>query len=124
MLVTEWKPDRAVTDAVLNGRAEYTSLGHLDRRWVVADLTDRGHSVREIAGWLGCSGRQVNRLRADALTRVMGGLLAERRRANEATAAALSSRAAQRAAEQRVGALQAALDPAVVEAMRRAVGTD
>lgn len=85
----EWAPDEMVTDAVLDGRRDYASLSAEDARWVVADLTERGYSSRQIAGWLVCSQRQVKRLRAELVTRVMRAFVrasldradAERRRA-------------------------------------------
>lgn len=67
----DWAPDEMVTAAVLDGRYRYADLSAEDARWVVADLTHRGHSAHDIADWLACSARQVKRLRADLSTRVM-----------------------------------------------------
>lgn len=120
--MNDWHPDSAVTDGVLQGRTEYTELDYMQRRWVVAELTHRGFSVRNIASHLGCSGRQVNRLRADPLAQVMRRLLEERARAEVAVAAGVSAGERATVAEQRAEALQAALDPRVAEVMRRAVG--
>ncbi len=77
-------PDDHVTEAVLDGRRDYRQLSMPDSRWVVAELTHRGYSVREIAGWLKCSTRQVKRVRAELLTEVMGLLAEERERAAQA----------------------------------------
>lgn len=115
-----WAPDSALAQGVIAGRWKYGELSHDDRRWVVAELSQRGHSVRKIAGWLGCSERQVKRLRAELATRVMGALLAERR--HRAEIARVADHAQREAGELRrdLEALRVAVDPRVGEAMYRA----
>lgn len=80
-----WEPDWAVPEAVMSRRLRYRDLGNDDRRWAVAELSHRGFSVGEIAGWLDCSTRQVKRVRADLATRVMAAYARERDRADGVT---------------------------------------
>lgn len=88
-----WNPDPMVTESVIDGRRDYYNLGVEDRRWVVADLTHRGYSAARIGEWLGCSMRQVKRLRAELVTQVMMALVDQVREAEAAhrSAAALRS---------------------------------
>lgn len=77
-----WTPDEMVTEAVLDGRRSYQDLSVEDSRWVVAELTHQGHPVSQIAAWLGCSTRQVKRVRAELVTQVMQALMEEQQQAS------------------------------------------
>ena len=56
---------------MLDGRKGYRDLSPEDARWAVADLSARGYSLSQIAGWLQCSERHLKRLRAELATQVM-----------------------------------------------------
>lgn len=118
--MTEWHPDEAVTDNVLAGRLRYDDLDHGERRWVIADLSQRGVTVRRIAQHLQCSERQVKRLRAELSTQVMAGYVAERARARDAEDVALSARDEVYALRGDVHALRAVIDPRVADVLMRA----
>lgn len=118
--MTEWHPDHAVTESVLAGRLKYDDLAHDERRWVVAELSQSGMTVRRIARHLGCSERQVKRLRAELSTRVMAGYLSERARAQDSEDVALSAREEAFSLRRDVLALRAAVDPRVVDVFVRA----
>ena len=118
--MTEWHPDEALAESVMGGRRKYGELSHDDRRWVVADLSQRGHSVKRIAGWLGCSERQVKRLRAELATQVMGAYLGERRRRAEVARVAQHAQREVRELRDDLEALRAVVDPRVSDAMCRA----
>lgn len=79
-----WVPDEHVVDAVVAGRMCLADLDASDRSWVVATLSEAGHPVTDIAGWLGCSDRQVKRIRALVLTQQMRLVVRERGRAEHA----------------------------------------
>lgn len=68
---TGWEPDLAVVDAVLDGRATLDTLDDTDRAVVVAELSERGESVEQIADRLDCCTRVVKRIRAQPLTRTL-----------------------------------------------------
>lgn len=117
-----WEPDPQVVDAVLDGRASLDTLTDADRCVVVAELSERGESVDQIADRLRCCTRVVKRLRADPLTRTL--VRAMRAEAAHAAAESKARRAAGAdstvAAEQarRIGQLTAQVDT-LVESTRR-----
>lgn len=76
--VIHWVPDDMITDAVSHGRVMGRDLAPEDERWVVASLSEKGWSSREIADRLGRTPRHVKRLRAEVLVQVMRLLIAER----------------------------------------------
>lgn len=120
MGMTEWYPDQAITEGVLAGRMGYSDLADDERRWVVADLSQRDLTVRSIAHHLGCSERQVKRLRAELSTRVMAAFVGECVRAQDAVDVAASARSEVVRLRGDVYALRALVDPRVVEVVGRA----
>lgn len=78
-----WEPDPIVSQKVISGAESYHTLSEDNRRWVVADLTMSGYTADMIADWLGCSSRQIKRLRAELATRVMGSLIETRQALGE-----------------------------------------
>lgn len=120
----EWGPDDQVTEAVLAGRRQYADLSLEDSRWVVADLTHRGYSVAEIAGWLRCSARQVKRVRAELVTQVMEALLREQRRAGDAERRYGSVRGEMKRLRERCMVLEARSDIQVLAALSQVMPLD
>lgn len=76
--MVHWVPDDMITDAVSHGRMAGRDLAPEDERWVVAELSEKGWSTRDIADRLGRTQRHVKRLRAEVLVQVMRLLIAER----------------------------------------------
>lgn len=71
-------PDWALTEKVLEGTADVRSLRRDQLCWVIAELTARGYTVRQIAGHVRCSPRHVKRIRALPIVSVMRLYLGER----------------------------------------------
>lgn len=79
-----WEPDTHVVEAVRAGRLGLADLDACERSWVVASLSEAGCPVTDIAAWLGCSTRQVKRIRALVLTQQIRLVVRERHRAEQA----------------------------------------
>ena len=119
---TGWEPDMAVVDAVLDGRASLDSLAPEDRAVVVAELSERGESVEQIADRLGCCTRVVKRVRAQPLTRTLvRAMRAEtaRQAAESTTHQARAVGQSEQAAQARRTAQLAAQVDALVDSTRR-----
>lgn len=119
---TGWEPDPQIVDAVLDGRASLTTLDDADRAVVVAELSERGESVEQIADRLGCCTRVVKRVRAQPLTRTLVRAMraeAERQAAENITHHARTVGATEQAAQARRAEQLAAQVDALVESTRR-----
>lgn len=63
---TAWRPDWALIDAALDGRIHATrDLAPADRAWLIAQLTCKHRTAKQIADKLHCSERLVKHIRTE-----------------------------------------------------------